>query len=128
MRLFHVPVESFQVELEFAQVFRLELFDLEFKCHEAVERPVEEQQVDDEVTAADLDRVLAPNEAEVAAEFVQELLELLDQGAFEVGLGMPGRQVYELDEIAVLEDGFRLGVSFSHRRCEFRWSEGHPLK
>ena len=35
--------------------------------------------------------------AEVAAEFDQEVLELLDQTALQVSLGMPGREVEELD-------------------------------
>ena len=43
--------------------------------------------------------------AEVAAEFDQDLLELLDQTALQVGLGMRRRKVEELDEVSVLEDG-----------------------
>ena len=37
MGLAHVAVESFEVEFELAQVFRLELVDLEFERHEALE-------------------------------------------------------------------------------------------
>jgi hypothetical protein len=43
VRLLHVAVEGLQVELEFAQVFRLELNHFEFEGHKAVERPVEEE-------------------------------------------------------------------------------------
>ena len=46
MRLPHVPVERLQVELELPKVFRLELFDLQFEGDQAVQRPVEEEQVD----------------------------------------------------------------------------------
>ena len=92
VRLLHVAVEGFQVELELAQVLGLELDDLEFERDQAVEGPVEEQQVEGEVPPADLDRVLAADEAEVAAEFDQELLELLDQATLQVGLGVPGRR------------------------------------
>ena len=109
VRLLHVAVEGLQVELEFAQVFRLELDDLEFKRDQAIERPVEEEQVECKVPPADLDRVMAADVAEVAAEFDQELLELLDQAALQVGLGMPRRKVEELDEVAVLEDGGGVG-------------------
>jgi hypothetical protein len=37
VRLLHVPVERLQVELQLAEVFRLELIDLEFKRDQAVE-------------------------------------------------------------------------------------------
>ena len=53
--------------------------------------------------------------AEVATEFDQKLLELLDQTALQVGLGMPRRKVEELDEVAVFEDGGGVRVSLSHR-------------
>ena len=84
----HVAVECLQIELQLAQVLGLELDDLQFEGDQAVERPVEEEQVEHEVPPADLDRVLAADEAEVAAELDQELLELLDQGPLQVGLGM----------------------------------------
>ena len=107
VRLLHVAVEGLQVELELAEMLGLELDDLQFERDQAIERPVEEEQVEGEVPPADLDRVLAADEAEVAAKFDQELLELLDQAPLQVGLGMPGRKVKELDEIAVLEDRWR---------------------
>ena len=86
MRLLHVAVEGLQVELQLAKVFGLELDDFEFKRDQAVERPVEEEQVECEVPPADLERILAADEAEVAAEFDQELLELFDQAPLQVGL------------------------------------------
>ena len=73
-------------------------------------RPVEEQQVEGEIPPADLDRVLAADEAEIAAQLEKELLELLDQAMLQVGLGVAGRKVNELDEIGVLEDGGGVGV------------------
>ncbi len=115
VRLLHVAVEGFQVELELAEVLRLELDDLEFKRDQAIERPVEEEQVECKISSADLDRVMTADEAEVAAKFDQEVLELLDQTALQVGLGMPWRKVEKLDEVAVLEDGGGVGMQFSQR-------------
>ncbi len=110
VRLLHVAVEGLQVELEFAQVLRLELDDLEFKRDQAVECAIEEEQIEFKVSSANLNRVMTADVAEVAAEFDQELLELLDQTALQVGLGMPRRKVEELDEVAVLEDGGSVGM------------------
>ena len=115
MRLLHVPVEGLQIELEFAKVFRLKLDDLEFKRDQAVECAIEEEQIEFKVSSANLDRVMTADVAEVAAELDQELLELLDQTALQVGLGMPRRKVEELDEVAVFEDGCGVRVQFSQR-------------
>ena len=52
MRLHYVAVEGFQIELEFAKVFGLELDNLELKRDQAGERPVEEEQVEFEVSSA----------------------------------------------------------------------------
>ena len=58
VRLLHVPVERLQVELQLTQVLGLELHHLELEGDQGIEGPVEEEQVDDEIPAADLDRVL----------------------------------------------------------------------
>ena len=72
MRLLHVAVESLQIELEFAKVFRLELDDFEFKRDQAVECAIKEQQIEFKVSSANLDRLMTANVAEVAAKFDQE--------------------------------------------------------
>ena len=45
VRFLHVAVESFEVKLQFAQIFWLKLVDFQFKCHEAIDRPIEEKQI-----------------------------------------------------------------------------------
>jgi len=55
------------------------------KAGEAV---VEEEEVEFKVLGADLDGVMAADEAEVAAEFDEEILEAFDEGVVEVGLGV----------------------------------------
>ncbi len=86
MLLLEVPVESFEVELHLTKMLGLELDDFQLKSDQCIECPVEEKQVEGKIPAADLDWVLAANEAEVAAELEQELLELFDQGALQVRL------------------------------------------
>ena len=49
VRFAHVPVEGFEVELQFAQILRLELIYLEFNGHETVEAAMEEEQVEGEI-------------------------------------------------------------------------------
>ncbi len=85
-------------------MFGLELDHFPFESDEGVECPVEEEQVQREIPPADLDRVPAADEAEVATQLQQELLELLHQAALQVGLGVAGRKVNEFNEIGVLED------------------------
>ena len=82
MRLAHVPVERLQVELQLAEVLGLELLNLQLERDQAVQRPVEEQQVDLEVPPADLDLVVAADEAEVPAQLDQELLPLVPAFTF----------------------------------------------
>ena len=48
---------------------------------------MEKEQVEGEIPAADLDRVLAADVAEIAAELDQEPFQLLDQGPLQVDLG-----------------------------------------
>ena len=70
---------------------------------------------DAKIPAADLDRLLAADEPEVAAELEQELLELLDQTALQVGLGVLGRKVKKLDEVLVFKERRGIGMQFCQR-------------
>jgi len=67
------------------------------------------------IYAADLDGVMAADEAKVAAEFDEEILEAFDEGVMEVGLGIVFGEVEEFDEVRVLEDGGGIGVQNSQR-------------
>ena len=81
MGLLHVAVEGLQVELELSEMVRLELIDFQLEGDQAVQCPVEEEEIQGEIPPADLEGVMAADEAEVAAQLDQELLQLLDQGA-----------------------------------------------
>jgi hypothetical protein len=52
---------------------------------------------------ADLDQVVTPDTAEVAAEFDQEVLELLDHVGLQVGFGMPRPMVVDFVVRRVLQ-------------------------
>ena len=79
MRFANVAVEGFEVELQLAKVLRLKLVDLQVEGHQGVESPVEEEQVQEKIAAPDLKRILAADEAEIAAEFHEKLFELFDE-------------------------------------------------
>ena len=82
------------------------------KAGEAV---VEEEEVEFKVLGADLDGVMAADEAEVAAEFDEEILEFFNQAAMEIGFGMILGQVEKLNQITVFKDGRGVGMQFSQR-------------
>ena len=54
--------------------------DLEFHHHEPGLEPVEQQHVDVELIAVDLEAVLAADEGETVAELEQKRLQLVPQG------------------------------------------------
>lgn len=76
---------------------------------------MEEQQVEGEVALADLERKLGADEAEVAAEFDEEVLEAVEQTAMQVELAVRFRQGEELDQVGVAEDvqGLRMNLAWS---------------
>jgi len=72
-----------------------------------------------ECTFADLPLTAGPAQleawAEVPPELDEELLELLDQAAMQVGLGVGRGQVEELDQIGVFKDRGGVGMQFCQR-------------
>lgn len=86
-----VLVDPGDVKAELAGVFGLGAADLELEDDEAGLGPVEEQQVDVEVVAVDLEVVLLAEEREAVAELEQEALQAPDEGVLEVAFGGPGR-------------------------------------
>ena len=91
MRLTLIAIQCFQIEIELAQALRLEAADFQFDCDQAVEAPMEKQQVECEVTAADLKRVLGANEAEIPAQLDQELFEPIHQRTLQIRFDMATR-------------------------------------
>ncbi|MNC61732.1 hypothetical protein D3C75_1116950 [compost metagenome] len=65
---------------------------------------MKEQQVQCEIPAANLKRILRADEAEVPAQFAQELFEPLHQCAMQVSFSMVPRQAKELDHVGISEN------------------------
>lgn len=116
MFLSNIAVERFQIELELPKVLRLKLLDLQLDDHKAVEAAVEEEEIQREVPATDLNRVLRANEREVAPEFVDETTEVTKKAGVEIGLGVLLRKAEELQHVGISEHRFRARVKFSHHR------------
>jgi len=63
-----VTIERFEIEVEFAEIFRAELAHLEFDGDEAIQATMKKEQVESEILRSDLDRVLGTDEAEIATQ------------------------------------------------------------
>jgi hypothetical protein len=70
VRLLHVAVQRLEIEFQLAEVLGLELANFQFYGDQGIKRPVEEEQIEGEVPAADLQRVLAADVARVATRFM----------------------------------------------------------
>ena len=116
VRLLDVAVEGFEVELQLAQILRLKFVNFQFKRHQTCEASMEKQQVEFEVSPADLDRVMTADKAEIATEFDKEILEPFNQAAMKVGFRVIFGQVEKFDEVTVSEDGYGIGMQ-NCQRC-----------
>ena len=104
VRFLDVPVQRLQIELQLAEMLGLELVRFQLKSDRAIQRPIEEEQIQGEVPAADLEQVLAADEAEVSSQLDEELFEILNQSPFQVLLPIGPGQVEEFDQVAIFED------------------------
>lgn len=77
-------VDSGEIEIHLAGVFRFERRHLKVDDYKASELQVIEQQVELEVLASDFERYLAADESETYAELDQELAQVHEQSPFEV--------------------------------------------
>ena len=77
-----------QVEMNLPSIGVAELADLEVDDHQTLELAVEKQQIDAEPVVVDAQAALAADEAEVVAQFQQEVGQMLDQRVFEIGFGI----------------------------------------
>lgn len=67
-----------------------QLAALEVDQHVAAQQPVVEDEVDEEVAVVEREPLLPRLEQEALAEFEQEVLEAVDDGRFQFGLGVGG--------------------------------------
>lgn len=92
VRLLHVPNERLDVVAELPEVSGpLLLSDLQLERDQALQSPVEQDQVDREVLVAKLQGILGANEAEVPTEFGEEASHVAQDSAVKVGLEVLAR-------------------------------------
>jgi hypothetical protein len=72
-----VAVEGFEIEGQFAEILRLKSAHLQFDGDQAIEPAMEEQQIQREIAATDLQRILRTDEAEIAAQLDQKVFQLV---------------------------------------------------
>lgn len=104
-------IEHADIHVHLADVLVAELVDLEVDQHEALEQVVVENEVNVEMGSFRADAELAPDEGEAPAEFEEEVLQVIDEGRFDVALvsfRVLG-QVEKFENVGVLEDTFWSG-------------------
>src|SRR5262249_31030348 len=116
VRLLHVAIQGLEIKLQLTLVLGLEFLDFQLNRHQAVEAPVKEEQVKLVIAPSDLDGVIAADEAKIAAEFDEEVLEFFDETAVKVFFCMPLWQVEEIERIRILEYRERCGMRNSRHR------------
>ena len=115
MTLPYITVEGFEVELQLAKVFGLELVYLQLDGDEAVQPTMKEQEVERKIPSPDLHRVFGADKAEIAAQFRDHAPEIAQQTGVEIGLRVVRRQTEKLEDVGVFEEVRSLGVHFSQR-------------
>src|SRR6185437_17125329 len=91
------------VEVELAYVLRLEPTQLQLEHHVAVQPAVVEEQVEEELAVAALDRDLGADEGEAGAEFAQEPGEVVGEGLGQVAFAERVSDE-EVEDVRVLDD------------------------
>lgn len=128
VRLLVIAVKGFELEFELAEVFGLEFVNFEFEVDKAVERAVEEEEVEPEIASADLDEVFAADVAKVASEFDEELAEFFDERAMQVEFAVALREVEEIEEVGVFEDACNIRIQLSGQWPDFWRGEDGALE
>ena len=84
VRRLHVAIEVVHVHLHLAQILVAQLADLQVDQHVAAKQTVVEHQIDEEVLLVEGEPLLSCLEEKALAELEQEVLELVDDGGFEI--------------------------------------------
>jgi hypothetical protein len=96
-------------------------------AEKAAQAEVVEEQVGEELVAADLEAVLAAHEGEPGAELEEEALEVSDESVFEFALGHVGTETEELQVVGILGDLLdQFGLAGRQGPGEVRWSGAKP--
>ena len=96
-------------------MLRLELVHLELERDQAVQAAMKEEQVEEEISAADLQSEPLAHESEVRPEFQQELPQVGNECLLQLQLGMGLGQVQEVEQVCILKHCFRKGMQLSQQ-------------
>ena len=86
----HVAVEVVDVHLHLTQILMGQLAALQVDQDIAAQQPIVEDEVHEEVAVVEREPFLTGLEQEAFAQFEQEVLEAIDDGRFQLGLGIGG--------------------------------------
>src|SRR5260370_24519488 len=89
---------------------------------------MEEEQVQGKIPATDLHGILRSNEAEIASQLDQKVLQLVQQTTMQVCFRMGRRQTEKLHGIGIPEDAEGFRVHLSHRWRDFWRIEQNTLE
>ena len=89
-------VEDVEVEVELAGVFGFEFAAFEFEGYEALEVAVEEEEVDEEFVAVDLEAILVADEGEAFAHPKDEVFNFCNYFVFKHPFVFDDRRCYEI--------------------------------
>jgi len=110
-----VAVEGLEIEFHFAEMLRFEFLDFQIEGNQALQAPVEEQEVQAKVLAADLEGILLTDETKVAAQFNEEASEFADKRRLKLSLRVAVSKLEKFDHIAILERAFGVWVQLCQR-------------
>jgi len=123
-----VAVEGFEVEIELAEVGRLEAGGLELDGDEAIQPAMKEKQVQSKILPAHLERVFGADKAKIPPQLGDEAPQIAQQAAVQICLGMVRRQAEKFECVGVFEDVQSLGVQLPHQWCDFYGMKNRALK
>lgn len=124
----YISVESFQIKIQLAEIFRLEPRHLQFKCDQAVETTMKEEQIESKVARSYLHRELRADKAKVPAKLQQKFSHSVEQPTMQITLTMFLRQSQKLNSVGISEDRIRTRMRLVHQWCHFCRGEHYPFK
>jgi|SRR6516225_1837888 len=93
-----------EVEIHLAFVGSGECAKLEINGHEAMQTPVEEEQVEEVIGIINPHPILSGYEAEIGSQLRQELLQVTDDRALEILFGISSLESEKIQNIWILEN------------------------
>ena len=130
---FDLAVVVVDLHLHLSDVLVFEFADFQVKEDEAAQEPVVKHQVHDEMLLVKGEADLAAHERKAGAEFQKELLEMVDDAAFQLTLGVFRElgQAEKFQDVGVFDGVFRIFdlLAFGGQLIDFFLvrAEGQPL-